>query len=607
MFGGLACATIGYFSWNVEYIQFDSGIFYLLLLPVLIFNSGIELNITAFYQNFLAIMVYANIGTIINAVVVAAMMYYFGYLNFITPLWLSEAISFGALISATDPVTTIAVFECLHVEPQLYAIVVGVSVLDDAVSVLIFDLVKSVVQSDDTNALSPTVLIITFLSFLYKFLGSLLLGYALGLGYAYFLKCHGTLIEQREMVYVCMSLVYVYLVYLIADVCFLSGIITTMLAGISFRTYLEIYNPDYYLIVKGVMNQVSYALECFVFAYIGFTLPSHPLKNEKDWIFTCSSIFACFVGRIAQIYPLAWILNTYNRMDTDSIGRETENETVVTRNSENSRGIQKGMVFSFGQQHMMLLAGLRGPIAYATAQLFENSNNHMNLIAGATGITVLATTFFYGALTIPALDWFGIRYGKTNQAIESQTSQVRHQQLLIKTKIKSSNEQDGDAGDRIMSTNDFLFSSHGNSPSSHNNNHAVHHQFTHTHSGSLEEAETTNKHISSLTYCNHLLSQWFEEFEEMVLLSYFLDQTELKARQYASLNSLGESASLDENEDDAEVGITFNTLITESSRGREADENNHSHSHEIIERKTNSIVEMTDLSSPSSSLIITKQ
>ena len=44
-----------------------------------------------------------------------------------------ECLAFGALISATDPVSTLAVFADMHVEPNLFAIVFGEAVLNDAV------------------------------------------------------------------------------------------------------------------------------------------------------------------------------------------------------------------------------------------------------------------------------------------------------------------------------------------------------------------------------------------------------------------------------------------------------------------------------------------
>ena len=49
-----------------------------------------------------------------------------------------EGLLFGTLLSATDTVATIAVLRQMGVDPQLYALIFGESVLNDAVAVVLF-------------------------------------------------------------------------------------------------------------------------------------------------------------------------------------------------------------------------------------------------------------------------------------------------------------------------------------------------------------------------------------------------------------------------------------------------------------------------------------
>ena len=51
---------------------------------------------------------------------------------------LQEALAFGALISAVDPVSTLATFGHLHVKPELYALVYGESVINDAIAIVLY-------------------------------------------------------------------------------------------------------------------------------------------------------------------------------------------------------------------------------------------------------------------------------------------------------------------------------------------------------------------------------------------------------------------------------------------------------------------------------------
>ena len=50
---------------------------------------------------------------------------------------LVESFAFGSLISAVDPVATLAIFQAIDVEPILYMLVFGESVLNDAVSIVL--------------------------------------------------------------------------------------------------------------------------------------------------------------------------------------------------------------------------------------------------------------------------------------------------------------------------------------------------------------------------------------------------------------------------------------------------------------------------------------
>ena len=52
-------------------------------------------------------------------------------------LTMIESFAFGSLISAVDPVATLAIFQALDVDPILYMLVFGESVLNDAVSIVL--------------------------------------------------------------------------------------------------------------------------------------------------------------------------------------------------------------------------------------------------------------------------------------------------------------------------------------------------------------------------------------------------------------------------------------------------------------------------------------
>ena len=54
-----------------------------------------------------------------------------------TLIGFNDCLLFGAIISATDPVTILAIFHDLNVDVDLYALVFGESVLNDAVAIVL--------------------------------------------------------------------------------------------------------------------------------------------------------------------------------------------------------------------------------------------------------------------------------------------------------------------------------------------------------------------------------------------------------------------------------------------------------------------------------------
>jgi sodium/hydrogen exchanger-like protein 6/7 len=54
-------------------------------------------------------------------------------------LSLLECFIFGSTLSATDPVTVLAIFNQYKVDPKLYTVIFGESLLNDAVSIVMYE------------------------------------------------------------------------------------------------------------------------------------------------------------------------------------------------------------------------------------------------------------------------------------------------------------------------------------------------------------------------------------------------------------------------------------------------------------------------------------
>ena len=82
-------------------------------------------------------MFFAFVGTFASTFVVGGLVWQAGQMGLCYPLGLLSALVFGSLISATDPVTVLAVFQKLGVKVDLFSMVFGESVLNDAVAIVL--------------------------------------------------------------------------------------------------------------------------------------------------------------------------------------------------------------------------------------------------------------------------------------------------------------------------------------------------------------------------------------------------------------------------------------------------------------------------------------
>ena len=128
-----------------QLLFFNEELFLYLLLPPIIFEAGFSLSRRTFFQNGGTILLFAVVGTLLTMLIVgtccqaagAAGWFRVGAsdaLDFSTP---KDSFTFGALISATDPVATLSIMGAVNVDPLMYTLVAGESVLNDAVAIVL--------------------------------------------------------------------------------------------------------------------------------------------------------------------------------------------------------------------------------------------------------------------------------------------------------------------------------------------------------------------------------------------------------------------------------------------------------------------------------------
>ena len=212
-------------------IVFSESSFFLFILPPIIFAAGFTLKSRNFLSNFGFIALYGIVGTISAMVLLGLLLYGWGL---VIPsargqdtLLLSDSLLLATVLCATDTVAAVAVIKERDY-PKLNSIVFGESVVNDAVSILLFRAVSYHSDDDSVVLLSAT--------FLYLSLMSILIGITVGLLASLILKHMPSLqaYPVREMFFL---ILVAYLGYVVSEVAHFSGIITLFCSGFTMAHY----------------------------------------------------------------------------------------------------------------------------------------------------------------------------------------------------------------------------------------------------------------------------------------------------------------------------------------------------------------------------------
>lgn len=205
-------------------VTFDSQIFFNLLLPPIILNSGYELHQANFFRNIGTILTFAFAGTFISAIVLGVVLWLYTRINldgFDPKPTFVDAISVGATLSATDPVTILAIFNTYKVDPKLYTIIFGESILNDAIAIVLFETAQRYNKGAEGGTLGFISLIEGIGIFLAVFFGSLVIGVIIGIATALGLKY--TYVRKFPKIESCIIVLIAYSSYFFANGLHMSG------------------------------------------------------------------------------------------------------------------------------------------------------------------------------------------------------------------------------------------------------------------------------------------------------------------------------------------------------------------------------------------------
>uniref|UniRef100_A0A8C0VEQ8 Sodium/hydrogen exchanger n=1 Tax=Cyanistes caeruleus TaxID=156563 RepID=A0A8C0VEQ8_CYACU len=367
-------------------VTFDPEVFFNILLPPIIFHAGYSLKKRHFFRNLGSILAYAFLGTAVSCFIIGNLMYgvvklmkLVGQLS--DKFYYTDCLLFGAIISATDPVTVLAIFNELHADVDLYALLFGESVLNDAVAIVLSSsIVAYQPTGENTHAFDAAAFFKSVGVFLGIFSGSFMMGAVTGvvtrLNVTKFTKLHCFPLLETALFFL-MS----WSTFLLAEACGFTGVVAVLFCGITQAHYT--YNNlsvESRSRTKQLFEVLHFLAENFIFSYMGLALFTFQ-KHIFSPVFIIGAFVAIFLGRAAHIYPLSFLLN---------LGRRHK--------------------ISWSFQHMMMFSGLRGAMAFALAIRDTATYSHQMMFS-TTLLIVFFTVWIVGGGTTPMLSWLNIRVG----------------------------------------------------------------------------------------------------------------------------------------------------------------------------------------------------
>jgi len=377
--------------------SFEPFLFEYALLPFVIFGAGYSLRKRSLFENIGTILTYAFLGTLVSILIISFGIYNtYGYNIY-------ECLMFGSLISAVDPVATLAVMSSVFdVEkrvkpPTLYSLVFGESILNDAVAIVLFETFHIFYEMENPEGFTQELPSIIW-DFLKIFVMSVLYGFLFGILSALafkLLKLNGFLIWEFTGI-----LLFAYLSYIVASISHFSGLIAIFFCGITMSDYTWMnFSEVGKMSVHRCVLAVAYCAENMIFVYLGTSLFSFRHHYQAEMIFL--TLLLCFGARFIGIFGLTPIVN---------LCRERK--------------------ISLREQIVLWFSGLRGAIAFAlSVELFHISEGEEISVDPVTGedyahsdeevkaseyfvtstlIVVMFSTYICGALSAPLINCLNI-------------------------------------------------------------------------------------------------------------------------------------------------------------------------------------------------------
>ena len=277
---------------GIRWHNFKDIIFYV-LLPVLIFQAAIEINIGLLWKNLIPISIMALPLMILSAAITAAALYY--AINHPVGFPWIVALITGALLSATDPAAVLALLKQAGAPERLRILLEGESLFNDATAIVLFSILITFASNHELIG-GGDVLI----RFSEVFFGGLITGTVIGA-----ITFLITKIVNKEETFLLFSIASAYIAFILTeDVLHFSGVIAVLSCGITIGSLCsEQFQENTF--ISNVWQLLGKFTESMIFLLAGVTITLSMFIDQ--WLAILIGIAAVILSRTVMIlgtFPL---------------------------------------------------------------------------------------------------------------------------------------------------------------------------------------------------------------------------------------------------------------------------------------------------------------
>jgi CPA1 family monovalent cation:H+ antiporter len=347
-------------------LQVSPDIVLLVLLPGLVFEAALRIDVDDFRRTFGGIVLLAVPGVLVSAAMVAVV------LLVATGLPLELGFVVGAMVAATDPVAVISTFKQLGSPRRLATLIESESLFNDGTAIVVFTLAVAAV-------LGPVTLLDEIVSVVTIIVVSTAIGLAAG-----WVASRLIAIVDDHLVELTLSVAAAYGTYLVADLLDQSGIIATVVAGLLIGNHARRVgmNPRSLEALDTVWEFGAFLLTALVFLLIGLAISFGDVVAALPWI--AWGVLAILVGRAIVVYVM--------------LGGASQ---LIL-----GKGHRHGLPLAW--LHVLFWAGLRGAVAIAMALSLPVDFPQRELLQEITFGIVLFTLLVQGTTVERLIERLGV-------------------------------------------------------------------------------------------------------------------------------------------------------------------------------------------------------